>query len=166
MDRRLRTGLSSLALAGLLIVSGCLGGFGGTMSTLETERTASYDPPDFDHLDVDRGTLFVNRTFANDEAREMTCNEAMKHGVLAHLHRRTREPPHGIRVHHEGVERLVVVQETTLDRNGNVETEPAISYDRTVDILPNRTVATLTVDNSSYSCSADIEITNRTLHLD
>lgn len=211
MDRHLGRGFGSLVIAGLLIVSGCLGGFGGTTPAPGTDRTPTpYEPPDFDQLSVDDGTVVVNHTYTDDHTeyidetdsvryvrvwrhanqsagetgsgseREpvydtmnfeqwggIQCRETMGDGVMTILHRNTETTLSGILLEYPTGDRQITVRRTTtLDRDGNVVSEPSISFQRLSTVTPNEAAATLTFANRSYSCRADVAVTNQTVQLE
>lgn len=60
--------------------------------------------------------------------------------------------------------RITVMRTTTLDRDGNVESEPSISYDRLDAVTPGDAAVGITFENRSYACQPSVSVTNTTLH--
>lgn len=177
--RALLLGVSVVSFA---ILGGCLSSIGqedsSTPDTATTPPATTVDTTDSgigspDTLALRNDTVLVNHTVEApmtkpfEEWAQLNCPHIDADGVMLVLDQRLSGDLQGLSVGvqtNETGATIHVYHTVTLDRDGNVESEPTVSFERVQTTTPSAVAVTLTHENQSYTCHAPVQPVNRTIH--
>ena len=121
-----------------------------------------------DHDAVENGTGSgrepVYEYMPFEEWGAIECSWAAVESVLTVVEHRTDRPLDGVTAGTGGDGHITVSRQTTVGRDGTVETEPAISLDRLEAITPDEAAVTVSLADRSYACQPSIRVRNATVY--